>query len=168
MPVVRPIDRWFVAEVLPYERDLLDAAYRLCRGTDEARDLVQDVLARMLATDAWGAIVNPRTYMLRMMRNLAIDRLRRARIVDFRHFVEFENFDVPDDTPDQHRIAEDRQQLDDLAHAIRALPDTCRTAFERCRVDGQSPRQIADELGGEPVDAREAARACGVSADPGA
>lgn len=147
MSVVRPIDRWFVEEVLPHERDLLDAAYRLCRGTDEARDLVQDVLARMLATEAWGAIVNPRTYMLRMMRNLAIDRLRRAKIIDFRHFVEFENFDAPDDTPDQHRIAEDRQQLDDLAHAIRALPDKCRTVFERCRVDGQSPRRIADELG---------------------
>ncbi|TCM04763.1 RNA polymerase sigma factor [Sphingomonas sp. PP-CC-3G-468] len=147
MPIIRPIDRWFVEEVLPFERDLLDAAYRLCRGTDEARDLVQDVLARMLSTEAWGAISSPKTYMMRMMRNLVIDRLRRAKIIDFRHFVDFENFDAPDDTPDQHRIAEDRQQLDDLARAIRALPDKCRIVFERCRVDGQSPRQIADELG---------------------
>ncbi len=147
MPVVRPIDRWFVEEVLPHERDLLDAAYRLCRGTDEACDLVQDVLARMLATQAWPTIVNPKTYMLRMMRNLAIDRLRRAKIIDFCHFVDFDNFDASDDAPDQHRIAEDRQQLDDLTQAISALPHKYRTVFERCRVDGQSPRQIADELG---------------------
>ncbi|MFD1950357.1 RNA polymerase sigma factor [Sphingomonas arantia] len=147
MPVVRPIDRWFIDNVLPCERDLLNAAQRLCCGSDDARDLVQDVLERMLSTDAWTAIASPRTYMLRMMRNLAIDRLRRAKIVDFRHFVDLGNFDTPDDRPDQHRIAEDRQQLDDLARAVGTLPDKCRTAFERCRVDGQPPRQIADELG---------------------
>ena len=43
--VVRPIDRWFLAEVLPHERDLVDAAKRLCSGTDEARNLVQAVRA---------------------------------------------------------------------------------------------------------------------------
>lgn len=147
MSVVRPIDRWFVTEVLPFERDLLDAAKRLCSGTDEARDLVQEVLARMLSTEGWGAIANPRIYMLRMMRNLAIDRIRRSKIVDFRHFVDLEDFDTPDDTPDQHRIAEDRQQLEDLVRAVSALPERCRTVFERCRIDGQSPRVIAEELG---------------------
>ncbi|MGU3391145.1 RNA polymerase sigma factor [Sphingomonas sp. M1A8_2b] len=147
MTVVRPIDRWFIDDVLPFERDLLSAAQRLCTGTDEARDLVQDVLARMLSTEGWRAIANPKTYMLRMMRNLAIDRMRRAKIVDFRHFVDIENFDAPDDTPGPHSLAEDRQHRDELARAIRALPDTCRTVFQRCRIDEQSPRLIAEELG---------------------
>lgn len=147
MTVVRPIDRWFIDDVLPFERDLLSAAQRLCIGTDEARDLVQDVLARMLSTEGWAAIANPKTYMLRMMRNLAIDRMRRAKIIDFRHFVDIENFDAPDETPGPHRLAEDRQQHDDLARAIRALPDACRTVFQRCRIDEQSPRLIAQELG---------------------
>uniref|UniRef100_UPI0035CB8E59 RNA polymerase sigma factor n=1 Tax=uncultured Sphingomonas sp. TaxID=158754 RepID=UPI0035CB8E59 len=147
MSVVRPIDRWFIAEVLPHERDLLDAARRLSGGSDEARDLVQEVLARMLSTEAWSAIATPRIYMLRMMRNLAIDRIRRSKIIDFRHFVDLEDFDAPDDAPDQHRVAADRQQLEDLARAVRALPERCRTVFERCRIDGQSPRAIAEELG---------------------
>lgn len=145
--VVRPLDRWFIEEVLPYERDLLNAAQRLCSGTDDARDLVQDVLARMLATEGWSAITNPRVYMLRMLRNLAIDRIRRSKIVDFRHFAELEDFDAPDDVPDQHRLAEDRQQLEALAQAIRTLPERCRIVFERCRIEGQSPQLLARDLG---------------------
>ena len=147
MSVVRPLDRWFIEEVLPFERDLLQAAQRLCSGTDDARDLVQDVLARMLATKGWSAIANPRTYMLQMLRNLAIDRIRRAKIVDFRHFAELEDFDAPDDVPDQHRVAEDRQQLEALARAVRTLPERCRIVFERCRIEGQSPQLLARELG---------------------
>lgn len=147
MSVVRPIDRWFIDEVLPFERDLLDAAGRWCDGGDEARDLAQEVLVRMLATEGWQAITNTRSYMLRMMRNLAIDRLRRAKVVEFRHLLDRDDFDVMDDAPDQHRIAEDRQALADFAQAVSALPERCRVVFERCRVEGQSPKQIAAELG---------------------
>lgn len=147
MSVVRPIDRWFIEEVLPCERVLLDAATRLCGDSDEARDLVQEVLVRMLSTEGWQAITNPKAYMLRMMRNQVIDRARRAKIVDFRHLVDLEEFEVADDAPDQHRIAEDRERLEIFARAVGALPERCRTVFERCRIAGQSPKQIASELG---------------------
>lgn len=147
MPVVRPIDRWFIAEVLPHERDLLNAARRLCIGTDDTRDLVQDVFARMLATEGWRAITNPKIYMLRMMRNIAIDRMRRAKIVDFRHFADIEEFDVMDDAPDQHRVVEDRERLAGFVRALADLPERCRTVFVRRRIDGHSSREIAEDLG---------------------
>lgn len=147
VPVVRPIDRWFIEEVLPSERLLLNSATRLCGDPEEARDLVQDVLIRMLAIEGWSAITNPRAYMLRMMRNQAIDRARRAKIVDFQQLVGLEDFDLIDDAPDQHRVAEDRQALEAFSRAVEALPERCRIVFERCRIAGQSPKQIAAELG---------------------
>lgn len=147
MSVVRPIDRWFIEEVLPFERDLLAAAARWSASPDEARDLVQDVLARMLVTEGWSAIASPKGYMLRVMRNMAIDRMRRAKVIDFRHIVDLDDVEIADEAPDQHRIVEDRQMLEEATRAIAALPERCRTVFERCRVQGESPKQIAQELG---------------------
>ncbi|WP_181814791.1 RNA polymerase sigma factor [Sphingomonas aracearum] len=122
-------------------------ARRLRTGSDEPQDLVQDVFARMLTTEGWSAIANPRTYMLQMLRNIAIDRMRRAKIVDFRHFADADEYDLPDDAPDPHRIVEGRQQMKAFAEALHALPERCRVVFERRRIEGQSPRQIASELG---------------------
>jgi RNA polymerase sigma-70 factor (ECF subfamily) len=146
VPVVRPIDRWFIDEILPWERDLLAAAGRLCNGSDEAQDLVQDVFARMLTIEAWSAIADPRAYMKRMMRNLVIERIRRAKIVDFRQLVDADHLDLPDDAPDQHRIAEDRQAMADLVSALDTLPERCRTPFVRRRIDGHAPGDIARDL----------------------
>ncbi|WP_343610865.1 RNA polymerase sigma factor [Novosphingobium sp.] len=147
MTVIRPIDRWFVEEVLPCEGRLLAAAQRMCRDTEDARDLVQDVLARMLTIEGWSAIASPQSYMLRIMRNMAIERIRRARIVDFRQLSETDHLDLADDAPDQQRIAEDREALAHFQHALAALPERCREVFVRRRLEEQAPRAIAEELG---------------------
>nr|WP_281396629.1 sigma-70 family RNA polymerase sigma factor [Sphingomonas kyeonggiensis] len=126
---------------------MLDAAARWSDSADEARDLVQEVLTRMLSTEGWQAITNPKTYMLRMIRNMVIDRVRRAKVVEFRHLVDHDDFDVADDAPDQHRVTADRQMLAEVAEAVEALPERCRIVFERCRVEGHSPKDIAAELG---------------------
>jgi len=147
VPVIRPIDRWFIEEVLPCEGRLLVAAQRLCRDPEDARDLVQDVLARMLTIEGWSAIASPQGYMLRILRNMAIERMRRARIVDFRQLSESDHLDLADDAPDQQRIAEDREALADVQQALAALPERCREVFVRRRIDEQSPRAIAQDLG---------------------
>lgn len=147
MAVVRPIDRWFIDEVLPHERYLLVVAQRLCGDPDEARDLVQEVFARMLSTEGWAAISSPQAFMVRMLRNLAVERIRRARIVDFRQFVDADHLNLADDAPDPQRIAEDRQAVADFGQALEQLPERCRTVFVRRRIEDQSPREIASDLG---------------------
>ncbi|MET4897785.1 RNA polymerase sigma factor [Sphingomonadaceae bacterium jetA1] len=146
MSIIRPIDVWFVEQVLPHERHLLAVATRICPSPEEAHDLVQDVLMRMLTMADWASINNPLGFMRRMIRNAAIDRLRRAKIVDFQSLAEIEHVDIVDDAPDQHRVVEDRDTLRRLFLAIEALPERYRVAFLRCRVDGVSPRAIALEL----------------------
>jgi RNA polymerase sigma-70 factor (ECF subfamily) len=147
VPVVRPIDRWFIEEVLPHERHLLGLAGRFGSDPDDARDLVQDVFVRMLATEGWSAITNPRAFMTRMLRNLAIERIRRAKIVDFRQFVDADHLNLPDDAPDPQRIVEDREALSDFHQALDRLPERCRDVFVRRRIEEQAPREIAAELG---------------------
>lgn len=146
MSVIRQIDRWFVDEVLPHERTLLAAAARMCSTADEARDLVQEVFTRMLATEGWQAIGDPLGYMLRMARNIVIDRLRRSKVVEFRRILDIEDFDVEDDAPDQHRILAGKHAVEELERALAELPEPCRIAFVRCRMENQSPSVIAREL----------------------
>jgi RNA polymerase sigma factor (sigma-70 family) len=144
--VVRPIDRWFINEVLPHERALLAMAQRFCGNREDARDLVQDVFARMMATQGWAAITNTQAFMVRTLRNLAIERMRRAKIVDFRQIVDADHFGLADDAPDPHQMAEGREALADFQRALDQLPERCRTVFVRRRIDQQSPREIAADL----------------------
>jgi RNA polymerase sigma factor (sigma-70 family) len=145
--VVRPIDRWFIEEVLPHERYLLATALRFSGNPDDARDLVQEVFARMMSTEGWRAITNPQAFMVRTLRNLAIERLRRSKIVDFQQFADADHLDVPDESPDPQRIAEGREAMSHFGWALDQLPERCRTVFVRRRIEEQSPREIAADLG---------------------
>jgi len=147
VPVIRPIDRWFIDEVLPREGQLLAVAQRMCRDPEDARDLVQDVLTKMLTIEGWSAIQSPYGYMLRIMRNMMIERVRRARIVDFRQLSETDYMDLADDAPDPQQIAEGREALDDFNRALADLPARCREVFVRRRIEEQSTRSIAQDLG---------------------
>ncbi|MDD3799337.1 MAG: sigma-70 family RNA polymerase sigma factor [Novosphingobium sp.] len=147
MPALRPIDRWFIDEVLPHEPAFLEAARRLERDADAAHDLVQEAFARLFAMDGWASIAYPRQYVLRMLRNMSIERLRRAKIVEFQRISDIEDFDVEDDTPDQFRIASGKDLVGRVRTALNAMPERCRTVLIRRRFDGQPPREIARELG---------------------
>jgi RNA polymerase sigma factor (sigma-70 family) len=147
---LRPIDTWFIAEILPLEPALLAAARRLVDDPDEARDLVQDAFMRVLAIEGWARIDAPHAYMLRMLRNLTIERLRRARIARFDQLSQLEGFDIADDAPDPYRVLSGREQLARLNAALKTLPERCRRVFVMRRIEGRSPHEIAERLGESP------------------
>lgn len=147
MSPVRPIDRWFVAQVLPHESSYLQLARRLTGRRDEAQDLVQESYARLFALDGWAAILNPQAYVLRSIRHIAIERMRRAKIVDFQQLVEADHADLADDAPDPLAVAMGRDGLRRFSEALARLPERCREVFVRRRVQEQPPRQMAEELG---------------------
>lgn len=147
MSVIRPIDRWFIDEVLPHEARYRAAARRLEADADAAEDLLQDAYARLLGTAGWQGIANPRRYVLRMLRNMAIERMRRAKIIAFHRIADLEDFDAEDDAPDAFRIAAGKQLAARLKEALQAMPERCRTVLLRRRFDQQPPREIARELG---------------------
>lgn len=147
MPTPRPIDRWLIDEVLPHEARYVAAARRLTRSPEEAADLVQDALVKLMALDGWAAIASPRAYMIRLIHNLAVERMRRARIVEFQQLAEVDTIDLCDDAPDAFRVAAGRDQVERLSHALNALPERCRTVFVRRRLREQAPGEIASDLG---------------------
>jgi RNA polymerase sigma factor (sigma-70 family) len=147
MPATRPLDRWLIDEVLPHEARYLSVARRLTHDQDEAADLVQEALVKLMALHGWAAISSPRAYVIRSIQNIAIERMRRAKIVGFQQLSEFDTIDLKDDAPDPFHVAAGREQMARLSAALAALPERCRTVFIRRRFHEQLPGEIAADLG---------------------
>lgn len=147
MSGLRDIDRWFIDRVLPHETRYLMLAGRLSANGEQAADLVHDVYARLLSSDAWRLIEDPRAYVLRMVRNLAIQQLRRARIVSIQNVANLEALNHADQTPDAFDRASSRQRLGLMLGALRDLPPRCREVVVLRRFDDLSCREIAARLG---------------------
>ncbi|WP_165186042.1 RNA polymerase sigma factor [Caulobacter soli] len=150
MPHLRPIDQWFVDQVLPLEPMLLASARKLVEDADAARDLVQDAFMRVLAVEGCVAIEAPHPYMLRIMKNLAIQKLRRARIARFEQLSMVDEFDLVDEAPDAFQVIAGREQLARFKAALRDLPERCQSVFVMRRLEERSPREIAQRLGVSP------------------
>jgi RNA polymerase sigma-70 factor (ECF subfamily) len=146
-PNVRPIDRWFVDEVLPHERAYLDYARRAARSDDEAGDIVQEAYAKIFTLDGWAAIANPPGYVMRMIRNLAVGRIRQARVVTMQPLPPSALCEIADEAPDSFRVIAGRTQMARVQQAISQLPDRCRVALVRRRFAEETPREIAHDLG---------------------
>jgi RNA polymerase sigma factor (sigma-70 family) len=147
LPYVRPIDRWFIEEVLPHERAYLDYANRVARDEAEAGDIVQEAYAKLFTLDGWTAIANPAGYVMRVVRNIAIERHRRAKVVALQPLPAPASLDIVDEAPDSFRVVAARRQMARVQQAILALPERCRVALVRRRFDGESPSAIATDLG---------------------
>lgn len=147
---LRPIDQWFMDQILPLEPMLLASARKLVSDPDAARDLVQEAFARLLTVEGWAQIEAPHPYLLRMMRNLAFEKLRRAKIARFEQLTLAEDFDVVDESPDAFRVLSGREQLARLDAALKDLPERCRRVFVMRRIEERSPREVAKHLGVSP------------------
>jgi RNA polymerase sigma-70 factor (ECF subfamily) len=123
------------------DRDFLMAmATRLCRSSSDPGDLVQDVLERAIRHAAVIPSEDPRPWLIRVMRNLFIDRLRKQNRTP-RH-------DAIDDQVVSAAPAAERAWWQELEPAdIRAklveLPDELRTTFELFAFDGLPYDEIA-------------------------
>jgi RNA polymerase sigma factor (sigma-70 family) len=147
MPLLRPIDRWFLSQVLPHEGHFLAVARRLLRDSDEARDLVQDVFARLFVMEGWATIATPRAYVVRMLRNLAIERIRRSRIVEFQRLADVEAANFVDEAPDPLRAACARDQVQRMWAVLEKMPPECRSVLIQRRLDDRPISELAREMG---------------------
>jgi RNA polymerase sigma factor (sigma-70 family) len=143
---LRDIDRWLAEGVLPYAAEYRRLASRLV-GPDEAADVVQDAYARLMAYERWREIEDPRAWCLRVVRNLASDRLRTADVVHIDRAARIETLDPADDRPDAFRVAAGRIDAERLLALLDRLPNQCARVVKMRKIEGRSPREIAVSLG---------------------
>lgn len=140
--------RWIAGHILPLEPELrgwLRAHARTLNAAD-VDDLIQEAYARLWTAELQ-AVRQPRAYFYVVVRNLLAERARRARIVPMERMGEMEALRILSDEPGPERRVSARQELERLLRAVGELPAQCRRAFELCKFDGLSQRQIAAAMG---------------------
>ncbi|MGY4490649.1 RNA polymerase factor sigma-70 [Pseudomonas sp. TE3610] len=134
-----------------HRQRFINAATRILGCRASAEDVVQDAFVKMNDT-AGAGIESQSGYLMRVVRNLAIDHYRRQALEKRYKCSEEEGLSVtavPGASPET--LHEDRQALDKLALAMQELPSRTRYAFEQYRLVGRSQKDIAQELGVSPT-----------------
>lgn len=114
----------------------------------EIEDIVQETYVRICQLNNSESIHQPRSFLMKTARNLAIDHLKRA---------ETRLADGAEDESDFHLVGEARgddtydavatnEEFAHFCEAVRQLPVQCRRVFVLKKVYGYSQKEIAREM----------------------
>ena len=119
------------------------------RFSADGEDVAQDAYVRILQSEDQGrAIAEPVGYLLRVARNLFIDR-HRAAAREGAVIVRTGRIDLAGirGSADPERVLAGKQRLAVALETIQRLPPRCREAFEAHRFEGLSYAAIARRMG---------------------
>jgi RNA polymerase sigma factor (sigma-70 family) len=147
---MNPIERnaWLAKDILVHERALRGYLSRFFKNVADIEDVVQETYARLLglSDSAAEGVRNWHAFLFTSARNVALDRIRRARVVSLDTLAEMGGADVLDQTPTADEALNARQELALLLETIASLPDRCRKALTLRKLYGLSQREIANRL----------------------
>lgn len=131
-------------------RRLVAIAARILASEELAEDVVQDAMLK--ACDLAGLCLNcPQSFASRMVRNLAIDRVRRRRW-ELRHVLPSDDLDtVEARVTDAQCALEGCEALRVVLAALDELPERTRRVFMAHRLDGVPQKTLAARLGVSPT-----------------
>ena len=107
------LNTWFAKEILVHERALRGYLSRFFRNVSDVEDVVQETYARLLSLNpsARAPVRNWHAFLFTSARNVALDRIRRARVVSLDALAEMGSMDVLDHTPSVEDALSARQEL---------------------------------------------------------
>ncbi|MFC4159260.1 RNA polymerase factor sigma-70 [Chitinimonas lacunae] len=136
-----------------HRRALVDAAARIVGCRWRAEELTQDAFIKLSELDMAQPIERPLHYLFRMVRNHAIDSARRAALESRYHEPgdeeEIARLTGPWPSPENRLIQ--RETLAMLERALNRLPERTRHAFALHRIDGETQKSVAAQLGVSPT-----------------
>lgn len=139
--------RWFDEQILPHVPDVRAYLAGNFRTLTDIDDLLQETYVRVLKAHDRGNITSPRALLFTTARNLALDALRRKKIINFETLAENDGSSVYMDDADVVETVNKNQELELLAEAVRSLPGRCREVITLRMALGLSQREIATRLG---------------------
>jgi len=117
----------------------------------EIEDIVQETYVRICEISHDEPINNPRSFMYRIVKNLALDHVKRAENRLSISLDDGWNTDIQDlieqagDDPTFNTVAS-KQEFELFCKAVRHLPIQCRRVFVMKKVYGYSQKEIAADL----------------------
>lgn len=139
--------RWFAAELEPHEAALRIYLLGKFPTLPDVDDVVQDSLVRVLCAHERGPVESARALLFTTARNLALDALRRQRVVSFEPMTENAELFVFTGTANVAESVSKNEEFDLLRQAIQSLPERCQQVVTLRMAYGLSQREIATRLG---------------------
>lgn len=127
-----------------YYADLCRYVQHRFSGAGEADDIVQDAFHNILKINGMNTIENPKAYLYRAARNIALNRIRQKNC-QTGTFVELDENEPLTIPMDRQLIAENDMLR--VKRALQNLSEKDRTTFLLNRVEGKSYKAISEELG---------------------
>jgi len=147
-PAVVPSDAEELATHLfeRYANEIFAYLLRMIGDRETAQDLAQDTfLAAYRARDQIARLENPRAWLYRIAANLVAGHYRKERRRPWLSLDEQDAQHDPSKPPD--RVAEDREELVELAQAMAALSEPQRIVLHARYIEALSNAEIAVALG---------------------
>ena len=123
------------------------------RNPELAEDVLQDLYIRLEGANLPPNIGNPSGFVFRMASNLSLDHIRKNKRSQLRDQAwsdlnsEKIGNQYQTDTPDADNALIAKERLSELKNKLKTLSPKAREAFERHKFEGQSYKQIAEEMG---------------------
>ena len=140
--------QWIADNILRWEPEVRRWLHRKLSNRlsrDDIDDLIQDAYFRIWTTD-FEHIRDGRTFFYSVARNVLIDRLRRARVVQFEGSSVFDAMEI-EGGPNPELMVSAGQQYERLLNVVRKLPPRCREIFSARKFEGLSILEIAVRMG---------------------
>lgn len=131
-----------------HRRSLVNYAAGIVGSRTQAEDLVQEAWLRLDDAARQQFLKEPLGYLYRIVRNLALDGQRRAKLESriFSGNADQAAAIFPDAQPSAEMVALHKDDLRRLREALTELPERTRIAFEMHRLGGCKLREIAAVL----------------------
>lgn len=135
----------FKTRVLPVKDKLYRFAYRLLNDEEEAKDVVQETMIKVWhKQDEMHTLLNMEAWCMRVVRNLAFDKLK-SKHNKTDGFAE--GFEISENGLTPYAKTEINNTMNVIHQFIAALPDKQRQIIQLRDIEGFSYKEIADILG---------------------
>jgi len=136
-------EKQFHSEYLSLSEALYRVAFYILEDQQEAEDALQELFLKLWKNrDCLDGIRNAKAYAMTLLRNLCLDRIRKAsRISDE---------EVPEDIGngfDPDRAMDEKERLEKVLAAIKSLPDKQRKVLTLRTIEGLSYEEITERTG---------------------
>lgn len=139
---------WFAQQILVHERQLRTYLRRFLKARSDVADGIQETYARLLGLpdEALADIHHPHAFLFAAARNVALEWIRRERVIFRDTMAEIDAAHVLDQVPSAYEQLSARQELNLLASAIASLPERCRQVLTLRKLYGLPQKEIASRL----------------------
>ena len=151
---------WVAAHLLPHEASARRWLSSSGISPPDADDLIQEAYCRISSMTSFDQINSPKAYFNQTVRNILVERARRARVVNIQTVAEIDRVPGEVDERSPERIVMGREALAQVNEVLRGLPKRTSDILRMRRVEGMSQKEIAATLRiSEAVVEYEAAKA---------